>query len=205
MFQSLLTSKRFAPIFVVQFFSALSDNFIKNALVILILFKMGTEAGRCAGHTGRRGPDYADVLLSALGGELADKFDKARVARWLKVAEIPIAMIAGLRLHSEFNPIAVCLDRPLRLRRCFVRPDQVRHFAGSSGTAGIAGRQRARRRGDVPCHPARHHTRWPCDDGTAEWCRVAGVGDCSRHPVVFAAIGWISARRSCRPGAADLN
>ena len=41
MSQSLLASRRFAPLFWCQFFSAFNDNFLKNALVILILFKLG--------------------------------------------------------------------------------------------------------------------------------------------------------------------
>ena len=38
---SLLTTRRFLPLFWCQFFSAFSDNFLKNALVFLILFKIG--------------------------------------------------------------------------------------------------------------------------------------------------------------------
>ena len=40
----LLLSRRFAPLFWCQFFSAFSDNFLKNALVFLILFKIGGSA-----------------------------------------------------------------------------------------------------------------------------------------------------------------
>ncbi len=35
---SLMTTRRFAPLFWCQFFSAFNDNFLKNALVFLILF-----------------------------------------------------------------------------------------------------------------------------------------------------------------------
>ena len=96
MFQKLLLSSRFAPIFIVQFFSALSDNFIKNALVILVLFKLGTEQGGILVTLAGAALILPMFVFSALGGELADKFDKARVAQWLKIAEIPIAAIAGL-------------------------------------------------------------------------------------------------------------
>ena len=96
MFQQLLTSKRFAPMFICQFFSALSDNFIKNALVILILFKLGTTEGGALVTLAGAALIMPMFILSALGGQLADKYDKAYVARWLKVAEIPIAAIAGL-------------------------------------------------------------------------------------------------------------
>ncbi len=48
MSSSLLMTRRFAPLFWCQFFSAFSDNFLKNALVFLILFHPdigGSHAG----------------------------------------------------------------------------------------------------------------------------------------------------------------
>ena len=50
MSQSLLASRRFAGLFWCQFFSALNDNFLKNALVFLILFHLGAEK---SGQIGR--------------------------------------------------------------------------------------------------------------------------------------------------------
>src|SRR5438046_3031621 len=41
MSSSLLMTRRFAPLFWCQFFSAFSDNFVKNSLVFLILFHIG--------------------------------------------------------------------------------------------------------------------------------------------------------------------
>ena len=52
---SLMTSRRFAPLFWCQFFSAFNDNFLKNALVFLILFKVGGLERRGAGDARRRG------------------------------------------------------------------------------------------------------------------------------------------------------
>jgi acyl-[acyl-carrier-protein]-phospholipid O-acyltransferase/long-chain-fatty-acid--[acyl-carrier-protein] ligase len=98
----LMLSRRFAPLFWCQFFSAFSDNFLKTALVFLILFQIG-------------GPDAEALItlaggifiapfffLSALGGQIADRFDKAMVARRLKFIEIGIAFVAvaGFSLHS---------------------------------------------------------------------------------------------------------
>lgn len=102
MFQQLMSSRRFAPIFWCQLFSALNDNFVKNALVILILYHTASgESGALVTLAG--GVLIAPFLiLSALGGELADKYDKAQVARTLKLAEIPLAGLAaaGVVLHS---------------------------------------------------------------------------------------------------------
>lgn len=93
MFKTLLTSRRFAPLFFTQFFSAFNDNFLKNALVFLILFKIG-GAGAEALVTLAGGIFILPFfLLSGLGGELADRFDKAVVARRLKLVEI---LAAGL-------------------------------------------------------------------------------------------------------------
>jgi len=102
MFKTLMLSRRFAPLFWCQFFAALNDNFVKNALVILILYKIGGNNGATlvtlAGVT-LIAPFF---ILSALGGELADHYDKALMARRLKFAEIFVAAVAsaGFITHS---------------------------------------------------------------------------------------------------------
>jgi acyl-[acyl-carrier-protein]-phospholipid O-acyltransferase/long-chain-fatty-acid--[acyl-carrier-protein] ligase len=97
----LLLSRRFAPLFWCQFFAAFNDNFLKTALVFLILFH---------GH-----PDAEALItiasaifiapyffLSGLGGELADRYDKARVAQVIKFVEMFVAGLAvwGYALQS---------------------------------------------------------------------------------------------------------
>ena len=102
MSQSLLASRRFAPLFWCQFFSAFNDNFLKNALALLILFKIGGQSGESL-VTLAGGIFIAPFfLLSAVGGELADRFDKALVARRLMLTQIGAAAItvAGFQLNS---------------------------------------------------------------------------------------------------------
>jgi acyl-[acyl-carrier-protein]-phospholipid O-acyltransferase/long-chain-fatty-acid--[acyl-carrier-protein] ligase len=108
MYKDLMTSRRFAPLFWCQFCSALNDNFLKNALGMLILFGLGS-AGSAYGESGNMLVALATVvfiapffLLSALGGELADRLDKGWVAARIKLAEIPVAALAavGFFLHS---------------------------------------------------------------------------------------------------------
>ncbi|MEO0810252.1 MAG: MFS transporter, partial [Pseudomonadota bacterium] len=102
MSQPLLTSRRFFPIFSCQFLSALNDNFIKNALVILILFKLaGQEEGSLLVTLAGATLIVPFFVLSALGGELADKYDKAQVAQTLKLLEIPVAAIAGVGFMAD--------------------------------------------------------------------------------------------------------
>jgi len=90
----LMLSKRFAPLFWCQFFAAFNDNFLKTTLVFLILFRSAaanTEALVTLASAIFIAPYF---FLSALGGELADRHDKAKVAQRLKFAEIFVAALA---------------------------------------------------------------------------------------------------------------
>jgi acyl-[acyl-carrier-protein]-phospholipid O-acyltransferase/long-chain-fatty-acid--[acyl-carrier-protein] ligase len=99
---SLMTTRRFAPLFWCQFFSAFGDNFLKTALVFLILFKIaGNNSGALITLAGAT-LIFPFFLLSGLGGEIADRYDKAWVARRLKLVEIAVAAVAvaGFAFHS---------------------------------------------------------------------------------------------------------
>ncbi|MBL8590762.1 MAG: acyl-[ACP]--phospholipid O-acyltransferase [Methylobacteriaceae bacterium] len=95
MFAELMTSRRFAPLFWCQFFSAFNDNFVRNMLAMLILFRIG-EASAAPLVTLAIGLFILpSILISGLGGEIADAHDKALIARRLKFAEIFVQMIAA--------------------------------------------------------------------------------------------------------------
>ncbi|MFL9826531.1 acyl-[ACP]--phospholipid O-acyltransferase [Rhodoplanes sp. SY1] len=102
MFSHLMTTRRFAPLFWCQFFSAFNDNFLKNSLVFLILYRMTGSNSEALITLAGATLIFPFFVLSAVGGEIADRYDKAIVARWLKLAEIPVALFAvlGFWLHS---------------------------------------------------------------------------------------------------------
>jgi 1-acyl-sn-glycerol-3-phosphate acyltransferase len=100
----LLGARRFGPFFWTQFLGALNDNLVKNALVILFAFRMSgavfSENTLVNLSTGLLTLPF--FLFSATAGQIADKFDKARIIRVVKLCEIGIMLLgaAGLRLHS---------------------------------------------------------------------------------------------------------
>jgi len=99
---SLLTTRRFAPLFFCQFFAAFGDNFLKTALVFVILFEVsGANSGALITLAGATliAPFF---FLSGLGGELADRYDKAWVAQRIKFVEMGAAIVAvgGFAFHS---------------------------------------------------------------------------------------------------------
>ena len=99
---SLMSTRRFAPLFWCQFFSAFGDNFLKTALVFLILFQIAGENSGALITLAGATLIFPFFLLSGLGGEIADRYDKAFVAQRLKLAEIGVAAVAvaGFAFHS---------------------------------------------------------------------------------------------------------
>ena len=101
----LLKTKRFAPLFGVQFLGAFNDNIFKNTLAIIVTF-----------HALSWTELPLDILAPLIGaifivpffifsgvcGAIADTFDKAYIARLVKVLEIVLMGIAlvGFLMHS---------------------------------------------------------------------------------------------------------
>lgn len=101
----LMWARRFAPLFWCQFFSVFNDNFVRNMLAMLLLFRIGAVDS---------GPLITlaigifmlpSLLLSGLGGEIADAQDKALIARRLKLAEIFVQAIAAAGLWAASLPL----------------------------------------------------------------------------------------------------
>ena len=96
---ALLHSRRFMPLFITQFLGALNDNVIKNALVVLLTFQAAgwTEIPpQLLGNLAAGIFILPFFLFSATAGQLADKYDKAHLARLVKLLEIVIVLLAGM-------------------------------------------------------------------------------------------------------------
>ena len=94
----LLAERRFGPFFGVQFLGAFNDNVFKQALVILITFHAAGFAGLAPEVMVNLAGGLFILpffLFSATAGQLADKYDKARIIRLVKVLEIAIMVIAA--------------------------------------------------------------------------------------------------------------
>ncbi len=105
---AMFTSKRFFPLFVTQFLGAFNDNMYKNALVILVTY-----------HLAANDPAYSAqlvnvafglftlpmLLFSYLSGQLSDKIDRAKVARWVKLAEMALVVVGGIGFYLGSLPI----------------------------------------------------------------------------------------------------
>ena len=92
---ALLSKRRFAPLFWSQFFSAFNENLVRNMLAMIILFKVGADEAGPLVTLALAAFILPSIVLSGLGGQLADSRDKARLARWLKLAEVAVQGVAA--------------------------------------------------------------------------------------------------------------
>ena len=95
MFSQLMRARRFAPLFWCQFLSAFNDNFVRQMLALLILFRFGAADAGAKVSLAVAIFVLPSIPLSPLGGEIADAHDKAWFARKLKFAEIFVQGIAA--------------------------------------------------------------------------------------------------------------
>ena len=93
----LLTKRRFLPLFVTQFLGAFNDNLVKNAMVFFATYEIyksvEAETQFSAIATGLFILPF--FLFSALAGQLADSYDKAKIMRIIKMAEVLIMLIGA--------------------------------------------------------------------------------------------------------------
>ena len=100
----LLRERRFAPFFWTQFLGAGNDNVYKNALVIFVAFQ-------AAGLSALSSNDLVNIaaavfiapfmIFSATAGQLADKYEKSRLIRFIKLFEIAVMIILAYRFRER--------------------------------------------------------------------------------------------------------
>src|SRR5690554_5407974 len=97
----LLSQRRFLPFFVTQFAGAFNDNLFRNALLLLVTFTTGGLLGLPAEVIVNLAAMLFILpffLFSAIAGQVADRYEKATVIRWVKLAEVGIMALAAIGL-----------------------------------------------------------------------------------------------------------
>src|SRR5262245_65969294 len=96
----LLAERRFLPLFLTQFFGAANDNVFKFAFTVLATYSAAEWGGmdpKSAGAVIGGIFILPFMLFSATSGQLADKYEKSALIRFVKNLEIAImlAIAAG--------------------------------------------------------------------------------------------------------------
>jgi MFS family permease len=100
----LLGQRRFGPLFVTQFLNAFNDNLFRTSMILLVIYEILNDPAQETKFSIVASALFIlpFFLLSAVGGQLADRYDKAYIIRLVKSAEIGIMVIgaAGIWLHN---------------------------------------------------------------------------------------------------------
>jgi acyl-[acyl-carrier-protein]-phospholipid O-acyltransferase/long-chain-fatty-acid--[acyl-carrier-protein] ligase len=105
MSEHLLTNRKFAPLFWCQFFAAFNDTFLKATIGFLALFQFDQSTATSLTLVGAILLTMPASFLSSLGGQWADRYDKAKVAQRIKLVEFGAVGIAGVGFILNSMPI----------------------------------------------------------------------------------------------------
>jgi 1-acyl-sn-glycerol-3-phosphate acyltransferase len=99
----LLRQRRFLPFFLTQLLGAFNDNVFRNATLVLITALMGLDQAQQSTYT-----NLAPALFilpffffSATAGQLAEKYEKTRIIRAVKLFEIAAMAIAAYGFYTH--------------------------------------------------------------------------------------------------------
>ena len=94
--EHLLSSRRFLPMFLTQFFGALNDNVFKQALLLVITYGWIQQSAGISTLNNLAALLFIlpYFIFSATAGQIADKYERSQLIRYLKILEI-VVMILG--------------------------------------------------------------------------------------------------------------
>ncbi|NVJ97720.1 MAG: MFS transporter [Alphaproteobacteria bacterium] len=122
---TLFATRRFLPLFVTQFLGALNDNLFRQALIMLITFRLAAEVGMHPAILNNLAIGLFILpyfLFSAVAGQLADKFEKSRQIFWIKIWEVGLMLLGLVAFHTNSLPLLVAVLSGLGLQSTFFGP-----------------------------------------------------------------------------------
>lgn len=121
---ALMNQRRFLPLFVTQFLGAMNDNLFKTAMVLFVIYNLYNDPKQEEVFSGIASAVFIIpfFLLSAVAGQLADAYDKARMIRIVKTAEIGIMIVGGAGLLIGNVPLMMIALFSMGIHSTFFGP-----------------------------------------------------------------------------------
>lgn len=121
MSENLLKSKRFFPLLLTQFLGALNDNLFKNSLLTMVTIKLTSQADILSNVIAGLFilPFF---LFSATAGEIADKYNRAKIAQVLKITELLLMSAVAVIFYFENITLLIILLALMGTQSAFFGP-----------------------------------------------------------------------------------
>lgn len=101
----LFKRRRFSAMFFTQFLGAFNDNIFKQALILVLTYTAASQLGveiSILNNLAAMLFILPYFLFSALAGQLADKYEKSKLTRFVKLLELVIMTIAAVGFVFEW-------------------------------------------------------------------------------------------------------
>lgn len=101
---ALLGTRRFLPLFLVQFLGAFNDQVYQKAFVALITYRLAEQAGISVALLGVIASGLfilPFVFVTPTAGQIGDRVDKAVMMRWVKAWEVVVMALAVIGFYWE--------------------------------------------------------------------------------------------------------
>jgi 1-acyl-sn-glycerol-3-phosphate acyltransferase len=108
----LLASLRFRPFFLTQLLGAFNDNLYKNGLTIFIAFQAASiskDESNMLVNIAAALFILPFFLFSSIAGQLADKFEKAKLIRKIKLLEITIMLLGAYAFYIQSPVLLIAI------------------------------------------------------------------------------------------------
>ncbi|MCP4955438.1 MFS transporter [Photobacterium aquimaris] len=108
---SLLKQQRFLPFFVTQALGAFNDNLYKNFILLIVVFSSvySQTDSNVLVNIAAALFIIPFFLLSPIGGQLADKYEKSTLIRYLKIIEFCIMLTGAMAIYWQSMPALLML------------------------------------------------------------------------------------------------
>ena len=121
----LLNTRRFFPIFSVQFLGAFNDTALRNAVAILITYKISLQYNLNSALLVNLAAGlfiFPFFLLSGFAGQIADTYEKTKIIKIIKLAEIPLIVLASFAFFQEITWLLLLLIFFMGVQSAFFGP-----------------------------------------------------------------------------------
>lgn len=105
---ALFKHKRFSAMFATQFLGAFNDNVFKQGLILVLTFMAAAKLGMSVSLLNNLAAMLFVLpffLFSALAGQIADKYEKSWLTRYIKILETVIMVVASVGFVFEIYPL----------------------------------------------------------------------------------------------------
>lgn len=101
----LLSKRKFLPLFITQFLLAFNDNLFRNALIVIITFKMTADSlpadSKILASIASSLLVAPYIFFSSLAGELADKYERSKLMLRTKYFEAAVMLAAAYGFYTN--------------------------------------------------------------------------------------------------------